>query len=387
MPRASKKRSTRRKRYAKGRYVAVRTGGRRRQASRTVSTARRRTFNTRMPLSPCGKNYLKLQYDPFTPVSGLFCIPDTVAIPSQKLTLRQRGSFFCDANGDGIILLNPYNIIGQASKASNDCPIAYSAATDGTHIMGGSYSSFNVYTELDKANPLIIPAGWDSPFNAAQTAANKIRVVGAGLRISYAGKYDDLKGSIQVFKHPTNKTNFWNTPLNIKTGAALLAFDETAYGAISHNMVYSSVYHPATLADFEYHSPTDEVSEGGGSFTRNRSFTNAIYVQGCTQADNSFTEFTWEAIVHVELVGPDATGILSSDVDLVAFPEVLALPKQQFLNTPAPTVTSFMWARLKESLSSKAAMRIGQNVVNKALNWAGSWLGSAPAGPMIEDIS
>jgi len=295
-----------------------------------------RTGRRRSKLSPCGQQYLKVQYNPFGPIIGEPpCIPDAVAAPSFKFTARQRFTVTTDAAGFGYVLMNPYNFVDDSAVdptyATQSACLAYTNGTAPT-------VANSIDLTVDSAAKLSF-AGLNTGYDATFVTNNKVRVVGAGVRMTYAGALQDAAGQVTVWKHPTNNKTFVYTA----TGATKLyasdlqTFDEAAYGALSANTSYMATYHPIDIDDFDYQAAPPGPNACG--------YVMAIVIEGCPSKS-----FTCEAIVHYEGIGVGFHGLATSTVDLWAFGQVARLPRAQLLNTTGPQAESYFsqfmnWAR------------------------------------------
>lgn len=273
-------------------------------------------------LSSCAQDYMEVLANPFDPkLIGAPCIPDYRAIPSVKFYLRVRGTFEPSGSGGtglAFVALNPWR--PYKSSAITD----QNAAIHLTKKSGTAVTSIDVVT-AQGTNTALHRYGFDTTFAAsdwqsgeAANTSNKYRVVSAGLRIGYAGQWDSLKGTVALWRHPSNSQSYLGS-INSNTGPTfdeLLQFDETGYGALNHNQNMQVYYAPVDNDDFEYRYtnatsyPTMVAAISGGP-------TDAVY--------------TYEAIVWYEASGPTLHGETPSHVDLKGLGWAMSGPKKQML--------------------------------------------------------
>lgn len=238
-----------------------------------------------------------MQINPFThSLKASPCIPDVKTFPSEKFYLRKRGTFASSAASTSAelvyILLNPWTVSSEGSLdaiCTTNGTVRPSPAVIATTGTG------------------VVNENWDSPYSDDFARAtgdgdgqgNELRVVGAGIRVSYAGIWDQLKGTIAVFKHPTNDRNWLSA--GTRTFTDVLKMDDTAFSGLTHNTVYQCVYHPMKTLDFDYNAAQED------------DFVMGIVIQGGAQG----AVYSWEAIAYYEMIGPDTNGNTPSmsDVD------------------------------------------------------------------------
>jgi len=298
----------------------------------TIRTIPRIATSRKTGMTACATAYMKAIYDPFGTFITNPCIPDAVAIPSQKFTLRQRGEMATDTAGDAAILLNPYGITNTSARVT----VVHSNGLGSLDL-----DAFTPALELAKGTPTMNSAAWNSPYGDAQDLANKHRVVGAGIKISYSGIWELLSGNVQVFHHSMNTRNYFLTVKDVRPGKALTNFEETGYGSLSHNTAVECAYHPIDIDDYDYQNGPE--ASGTGNFP---GYVLAIIITGAPVA----ATFTWEVIAHYEAVGPDMHSSEASKSD-PKFSAINNLPKKQTVNMPGSSVFSTMWGYLSTQAS------------------------------------
>ena len=346
----------RRKNYGRGRYTNRRKNTRSRRNFRAnggrAGLYRRTTKRKR--ISPVAYRYLLVRYNPFGYHGLQFpCLPDVKSFPSDKFYLRKRGTMTCAAVGDGTnkvsavgslawIAFNPYTL----SNGTAD-PCIYHTANSDVTTSGDLPDNIMKFTGTEDGVAL---AYWDSQFGSTYHDNNKFRVVAAGLRVKYAGQWDDLKGTVAVFKHDTNEEGYLFNSASGRSFSTLLDFDDTAYGAASHNTVHECLYHPKSKEDFEYINHSGTGTDG---------FIMAIAIDNAPQgtvptaaptASYDGEPWMWEAIAYYEAIGPDVHGESASGSDPQGLGNINALPNRQTIGTGPP----FNWSQAMRKVARKS---------------------------------
>lgn len=162
----------------------------------------RRTAN----LSPCASSYLRALCDPFSDFSTLPCIPDSITIPSYKFRCVSRGSAFVGINGIGAVAFDPWTMAWR--DAALDSPLLLSTAANdwlSTTSIPGTTSPF---WTLNQSNSL---------FTYANLSASgiAIRLVAAGIRISYTGTQLNMGGQMNIVRLPSNNSVVGTSPASL----------------------------------------------------------------------------------------------------------------------------------------------------------------------------
>jgi len=276
-----------------------------------------------MGLSLPARKYLEAQFNPFGSLALGASIPDQSAFPSQKIMLRRRGTFVPSPKSTslakGYITLNPYAVTKDGNFAINTSAATATAAASDELIVNDTAGSF-------------AQAYLDTPYTAAQMVTtgangktNRIRVVGAGIRVAYAGQWDALQGSVITTATPTG--GFYLDTVRNTTIENLLDLDNSAFGALSHNTTYTATFRHSSPTDYGYVSG-DVAADG----------FLAVVIDNC----NTSAVFAYDVIVHLEMVGEDANGESPSPSDPNGLGCVTSLPRTQYLNTPASSVSTAM---------------------------------------------
>ena len=152
---------------------------------------------TRLPevipiVSKCGRDYLSVLTNPFRAISPLPCIPDVIALPSNKFRTRSIGTFETNDSGQGQIGVNPYR------TAANDDLGAVNYST--TAIVMAGVNDFN-FTAVGSSD--VVCAG---PYTTAQLSAvpTQLRLVGCGVKVKYAGTELARAGRLILYRAQAN---------------------------------------------------------------------------------------------------------------------------------------------------------------------------------------
>jgi len=141
-------------------------------------------------LSPCARDYIQVLTNPFNPrLSAPPCIPDYRSVPSSKFYLRARGTFApCGAAGaEGMawIIFNP-----RRPHQDGNAPIVHSkngarSITGAAGSAGGMTYDDTDVSQTEYFDTTLNQVDWENTNDA--DGHNKFRIVGAGLKVQYAG--------------------------------------------------------------------------------------------------------------------------------------------------------------------------------------------------------
>lgn len=259
-----------------------------------------------------------VQYAPFSSVGRISspCIPDLKAFPSHKFFLRKRLTMNVIADTAGnkfaAVVFNPYTIDNAGTYNCACYTNGTTPSPDNLTLRDTSATGTDGWQV----------AHWDSPYDATFGAANEFRVVGAGIRVSYSGVWDQCEGQVAVYANPTNTGITSGTT----TFDDLLKYDETAYVPLENGKTYECVYHPRRQADYNYINSGDQEA-----------FSMVIAIDSPPDAANA--SFIVDLIGWYEGVGPDFNGLTPSHADVVALGKINSMNKAQsggFFGNPNP---------------------------------------------------
>jgi hypothetical protein len=141
-------------------------------------------------MSPCAKDYMMALSDPFglLEANREVCIPDTMVMPSYKLTTITRGSFAIGTLGIGFVWTNP-SLYGNAAHTTNHCYITYTASNFASNSLQTSTTIAGVEHAVDS----------QFPYGKDISEVRRWRIVGHGLRVRYSGTELNRGGRLVSF--------------------------------------------------------------------------------------------------------------------------------------------------------------------------------------------
>lgn len=353
-----------RKSYARRKNVSLKY--RKRRALSTVKRVRGRGSRSKvksaLPISECGMNYLKAQYNPFAQFTSLPCIPDANAVPSVKKAYRIRTTLTLTA-GEGYILVNPYNMANKTGNAGSrdDYALALYKAVTTSGVMTKATDTADSFIKQ--------PSEY---INATLEDNNKVRTVGCGVKVQYQGQWDALQGHVTLYEHPTNRREYLQDEATISI-ADLRESASCAFAPIQHGMEYMVVYHPVDTADFEYEPHSNKYNQGDQN--RWDCGVMLIHFEGCAAG----ATFTVEMVTMFECVGQDIHGTATSEVDLVAFAAIQKLPKAQLATAATSGTLNYLY-NVFRGYSAEALGNMAGRAAHSAYNFGSSFFNSFMGG-------
>jgi len=280
-------------------------------------------------LSEAAAAYAFTLKNPFDgPVAG---IPSEYPpVPSLKMRVWTRGTFYTSSTGFGFVAVNPWNM------AANDVIAAYSSQTGfvGSSITlgAGTYSTYS-----------------NSPFADASITGNGAlyRVVSAGLRVTPTMAQVDIAGQMTVLRHPDNGS------LATFGESDMQAFETALYEPIrSSRDATGVVYLPVNPNETDYLSST--------------STNSSEWCLGAIVTGSSSKSFFFEASAVIEFCGKTVRGKTYSTADPEGFSAVLTA-----VNLPGgETASSKNWAESAVNLI-RSATSVLSEMSTPVLKWAG----------------
>lgn len=143
-------------------------------------------------VSQCSRNYMAALVNPFRQISPLPCVPDVIALPSQKFRTRAFGTLSTNATGQAVIGVNPYITCSNNSGSILISPSTYAPAA-------GNDFDFALAANTVSINP-------QSDYSAATFVGTlaQVRLVGCGVKIRYSGPQLTMAGRITCYRAPSN---------------------------------------------------------------------------------------------------------------------------------------------------------------------------------------
>jgi len=238
----------------------------------------------KLQVHDCSIMYANVLVDPFGTPDGA-CIPSELfPLPSQKSSTLLRGTFSLGTTGYGFLLFNP--------TLAND--LACVMASTGTSV-GTSSTAFSAFT-----NPALFTMT-GLPYSNAQFG-NGIqgRIVGYGLRIRYVGALMNTNGTIFMKEDPDHN--------DLKP----FSYDTLAADQYSEEVNVTNIDN--WNADFNYSGPFNP-SDVQFTITPNCLCPLGNYFNGFAIAGIAGDKYTFEIVLHYELIGSPVTGRTPSHSD------------------------------------------------------------------------
>lgn len=332
--------------------------------------------NAALYIAPCTKLYLKALVNPFN-VQGSPCIPDSVILPSFKLTTKARGVFSTGPGGGGFCIMDPFKMI------VNDNIL------DATHIdppilFTDTGFAFNSIFQNNSGipNPNVLGGNSNSILNSidmspAPAFANRqFRLVGAGLRIKYVGSNFRNQGQIAIFR---------------KQGNLSIELDNPALNSFNDLMQdnYTSMIPVTRREQYVYYVPDDPYYIAYNPYADFETITGKLhYVMGFLINGGDTTEpqsWMYEAVAHFELVGNGFT-LSRSEGDPVGHDLVLGSLPNTTPTNPAASVEATAFQRFIQGFSEttrEVAYSAGRNIPRLAMMGYNAYRGSSSTIPTI----
>jgi len=284
----------------------------------------KRIIQQEMQLGVCCEQYAMALVDPWCLISGLVGIPAELPLPSYKFSVRARGILTIGSEGTGYVSVNPFAPFNdQGSTSGIFAPV---------HVTTANYSGLDYRFSLPSYGLVtgVVPQWPDSPFSLAQfqevpdkPGANlRVRTVGAGVKISYAGSEFKRSGRAIAYRSPMNLpiigTTVTSTP--VVTQSDLLRNKETATVPVDRKW-HSAVYKPATPTDLSY-GEADDISIPIGNYPRRMVAGPSllVFITGSTPGES----FEFDYLGHFEAIGSSLPGFTTTTPDLVGMGAVSA---------------------------------------------------------------
>ena len=271
--------------------------------SRISNSARTGIDMTYSTMAECSKKYLTVICNPWAPVAGV-CVPDTITIPSYKVSFFTRGTFTVGVNGTGWVSMNPYVCWGDQPWLQLTTNLYVSPDVDNSEIN----------THYDSVTN-------NSSFTQSQfTAFGRLRrrLVAGGIKARYIGAELTRSGRMVEFREPINESVF-ATGTN-QTFATLLGNRETVPMPVDRQYHYA-IWRPAVPEDTAYMSIGNLAQA-----------CLLIAVEGAPPGST----FEYDATAHFEIVGSAVPSVSKSEADVIGHSAIASVIAQ---SGHQPTVT------------------------------------------------
>jgi len=228
-------------------------------------------------------SYLRSKAAPFA-AGPLPCVPDAINLPSQKLRLRQHGTFATGTTGDGFVCVAPFT------------PSTNGAALTGTSATSvGTYGGTALVSYTNK-----VSTSWK---NAEKTAAvidsddTAFRPVAVAVRVKYIGPAAYRSGLITTLSSPNN--------FSILTQAANLTDDFSELTEPVGEGWHTVMFVPKVTADLAYRDNTSNDGVFGFGITGTYDASGAV----------GPAAFAYDIVGYYEMTGVDVTSATPSGSD------------------------------------------------------------------------
>jgi hypothetical protein len=269
-------------------------------------------------ISPCTQSFIKVMTNPFGSFNDLPCIPDVISIPSFRFSAKSRGIMTVGTAGTGFVALNPWLLV-DSNPGSNangtDFPVQYTTAT---YTAASAVNTYN-----GGAFPIGVFGAASNSFLTAATLALigvQYRLVGAGIRIGYAGSLINRGGRILLW-HLQGNAN------PAPTFSIAQALQDNFSRAVTEKGIEHGVCYQCDNPDLlGYYSFNGYQQSVAGNVNRTCMY---LAVDGAT-AGNSYW---FEAVGFFELIGTGMP-LQGSESDPIGFAAAMAAKPTIVPNLP-----------------------------------------------------
>ncbi len=284
-------------------------------------------------LSRCGKLYAKTRVNPFDTEAGA-CVPDKTTRNTKRVKYWIKGTFTIGTGGFGFCMVDS-SCVGETD---NYCLVHTNSSYAGTFIDPAAIAP--AITTLTTSNSVFVNADkGDIPGGGLNARS---RIVGAGMRIKYAGTQLNVGGTAIGLQEPDNLS------LEDMDFDQFAAYQETTTLAVNSERKWMElVWQPQDETDFEFTQLSNNTT---GSGVMPPAVDFGFVVSG-TAGDT----YTYEYAVHMEWIGA-VTDKTPSENDAVALAAVETVANRpEFVGgrylTPKTQTQSFLHRVAKEVLS------------------------------------
>lgn len=247
-------------------------------------------------LNDCSLHYALALSDPWDCPEPP-CVPDNITIESYKFNVRARGTFGIGTNGTGFVAINPY------------CPYEQSAPNA---IFG--YSTTIAYAGINIYNPALpgvanINTNSSFPYTNSDSYEQAYRVVGAGIKVCYAGNEMNRQGQYTIYRDPSNGAIAFGSSLD-----NLLTMRESSLAPVDKEW-HCALWKPVSASDITYASRGIDIDSGTGSklFAMNPSI-----IVGVT-GGSAGASVSYDVIVWFEMTGRNMPVVSVSHTDPIGY--------------------------------------------------------------------
>jgi hypothetical protein len=299
----------------------------------------------RFKLSECSRLYLQTLTNPFKVTGGVACIPDDKDVPSYKVLIIARGSFYVGTGKFGWVFCDP------SAATYNQPAICYTSA-----LFAGTTTSFVDSTHT----PTNTVGQFPYPDSGIGSAGILHRTVGCGLRIRYTDT--ELNRSGRCVPYRSNSVR--DASVAGETISAFLSRPEVPSDPVDrqwHCVTYLPTSTFTGNANVDCYSYTDWCSEAAAPVPQGAGFDLGFVVDSST-AGNSFEyEIYWHKEYVSCQVGSQPPGVTKSHSDSIGLSAV------------------------RNALEDTLPSTNGDSYYNQALKYISTWSTSDLSG-MVKDF-
>lgn len=325
------------------------------------------TKEHKVMIERCTAEYASALVNPFGARQTMPCVPDYIALPSFKFQTKSRGVFSTGGLGVGFVSLNPW-LMANSTPGNSAGNTSYPIVATRSNFGGAAFDP-SVAGGVFQTG--VFGAGSNSTLAASFLTApgRQLRLVAAGLRISYTGSNFRNQGRVLLIKSQGNVT--------IPTGvdaSYLLNDNMTSIVPISRKSEY--VFYTPDSHDLVSYEPFDLYDPNVGG-TNRRSLL--IYIDGGDSVDPQ--SWLYEAVAYFEMVGNNLT-LSKSHSDPEGFGNVLeALPVRNPISPPRQ-VEQTIFQRLV-SMGTKKLLENAPPLIRAGSTLYNSYMRDMSGVPMI----
>jgi len=303
------------------------------------------TRSNRFRLSECSRLYLQTLTNPFKVIGGVACIPDDKDVPSYKVLIIARGTFYIGSAKLGWVFCDP----------SAACYDTSSVCLTSAAFVGSTLSF------VDTAHtPAIVTPGFPYPASGIGSAGILHRTVGCGLRIRYTDT--ELNRSGRCVPYRSNSVR--DASVSGLGIANLLSRPEVPSDPVDrqwHCVTYLPTSTFTGNANVDCYSYTDWSSEAASPVPQATGFDLGFAIDGSTAGNGFEYEIYW----HKEYIS--------------------CSPGTQPPGTTRSHSDSIGLSAVRNALEDTLPSTNGDSYYRQALDYIGTWSTSDLSG-MVKDF-
>lgn len=251
-------------------------------------------------MHPTLTRYMAAIHNPWNPDAVGANVPELFSLPSQKVMVKTSCTMRIGANGNGAVAFYPFPMYSNDLGVSgNDIfsPIKFTSAAFNTP----DFPLYNMQpaSTLDPSVEVCGPT--NSPYSRSTFTADTgraVKLVGAGLRLSYTAKQLDCAGVVTVWRNPSASNYLGVSADNLSD---LVSLQSAFRGRDDNHSVWELTYCPVTNDDTKVvFAPGQYITGALGQTDHifNR-LAGGIVINGASEDST----YLLEAVAHFEFYG------------------------------------------------------------------------------------